>query len=77
MGKNLKRFLSMVLVATLCVCMTVVAYAACARYINEIETRCVLDISGGTATLYSEMGGDANIQGCDDPRSPEEKRKQL
>lgn len=61
MGKNLKRFLSVVLVATLCVCMTVVAYAACARYINEIETRCVLDISGGTATLYSEMGGDTDI----------------
>lgn len=61
MGNNLKNFFSIVLVATLCVCMTVTAYATCARYINEISARCDLDISGGEATLYSEMSGDAAI----------------
>lgn len=58
MGSKMKRYLSVVLVVALCVCLSVTAYA---RYINEIEARCVLDISGGQATLYSEMGGDANI----------------
>lgn len=61
MKSNMKHFLSVVLVVMLCICMTVTAYAVNARYINEIDTKCVLDISGGTATLYSEMGGDADI----------------
>lgn len=61
MKSNMKHFLSVVLVVMLCICMTVTAYAVNARYINEIDTKCILDISGGTATLYSEMGGDAAI----------------
>ena len=58
---NMKHFLSVVLVVMLCVCMTVTAYAVNARYVNDIETMCILDISGGTATLYSEIGGNAAI----------------
>lgn len=58
MRSKLKRYLSVVLVVALCTCLSVTAYA---RYINEIETRCDLDISGGKATLYSEMVGDASI----------------
>ena len=58
MGKNMRKFLSVVLATALCVCLSVTAYA---RYINEITARCVLDISGGTATLYSEMVGDTDV----------------
>ena len=61
MKSSMKHFLSVVLVVMFCVCMTVTAYAVNARYVNDIETMCILDISGGTATLYSEIGGNAAI----------------
>lgn len=61
MKSSMKHFLSVVLVVMFCVCMTVTAYAVNARYVNDIEIMCILDISGGTATLYSEIGGNAAI----------------
>lgn len=58
MKNNVKRFLSVIMAMVLCVCFSVTAYA---RYVNDIDTYSSLSISGGKATLYSEMSGDSNI----------------
>ena len=55
------RILSLMLAISLFVIFSVTAFAVQARYIYDINASNSLSISGGKATMYSDMDGDSSI----------------
>ena len=56
-----KKIVVLALVVSCCMALSVNAYAVQLRFINELVGSNELTISGGEATLYSEVAGSADV----------------
>lgn len=56
-----KRLIPLMLAISLCVMLSVTAFAVQARYIYDINADNGLDITGSMAVMYSDMSGDSDI----------------